>query len=226
MKKPSRAKPKSTMGKTVAASAEGWDHWWNRSPIMMVDEFGQYVARPGAEFWFKNFWEPRRLSAWAYELVRRLIKLNLKEPKLSAEDQALLRSLPPYPHLTSTQQKILAAVLASQFQEHRPMTMQGTTEAWRQGQIFKLGDWRQIEALDKPANAEGDNVRKLACNYLRRYWELVRGAWIIMQLGTQILCAEPRPQHQLSGCDFTDARIRKVLETIRKRAGHRPGADD
>lgn len=91
MKKPTRAKAESAVPKTASPAASTpatntWDHWLNHAPFMVKDEYGHYAAKPGAEFWHDNFWKPRMLSAWAYELVRRLLRLKLKQPKLSAED--------------------------------------------------------------------------------------------------------------------------------------------
>ncbi|EEF60609.1 hypothetical protein Cflav_PD6199 [Pedosphaera parvula Ellin514] len=66
-------------------------HWWKTSPF-----FG-----PGADFWYDKFWKPRVLSAWAYELVRRLEDFpRLEIPELSPEDREMLRGMPPYPRLS------------------------------------------------------------------------------------------------------------------------------
>jgi hypothetical protein len=219
MKKPLRAKPESAAAKGAAATsgipeAEKWDHWWKHSPFMMVDNYGHYVSKPGAEFWFKNFWQPRMFSAWAYELVRRLTKLKLKEPELAQLDDAILRSLPPYPQLTWQQKKFFAAIMASQFTLHRPAQMLGTGASWREGQSFKVGDWRQIEALDLRADKDERQARRPARKYIRRYWPLIRAAWMNMPAGPQIVFNEPRPRHELSGCGLTERQIRNALRSI------------
>ena len=180
---------------------------------MEKDRYGNYGAKPGAEFWYDNFWKPRMLSAWSYELVRRLPRLKLKQPKLSAEDSVVLQSLRPYPQLTSTQKKILSAALASQFKPDVPALMLGNSAEWQQGQIFKLGDWRQIEALDRPAVPDNES-RKLACKYIRRYWPLIRAAWLNMQVGG--VYSEPRPQHELSYCTLTNERLATLLPAIQR----------
>ena len=92
--------------------------------------------------------------------------------------------------------------------------MLGTTASWRQGQFSKLGDWRQVEALDRPAIPEGDESRALARNYIRRYWPLIRTAWATMQAGSEIVCFERRPRHELSDCPLSEKQVRKVLQAI------------
>ena len=100
MKKPIRAKVESAAAKAASPAASTpatnpWDHWWNHSPFMVKDAYGHYAAKPGAEFWYDNFWKPRMPSAWAYELVRRLSVLKLKQPKITAKDREWLQTLPP-----------------------------------------------------------------------------------------------------------------------------------
>lgn len=216
MKKKKPAKAETAATKTVASAApiaatNPWEHWWKRSPFMV-----HYCSRrdggiPGEKFWYEGFWKPRVLSAWAYELVRRLAKLKLKQPQLSANDKALLRSLPLYLQLTSKQKRILSAAMASQFENDAPGHMLGHAATWQQGEFLRLGGWHQIEALDQiPASAADPEARKLACDYIRRYWPLIRAAWMFMQAGTGTAYSEKRPQHDLSDCKFTQERLAEL----------------
>lgn len=182
---------------------------------MALNSHGFYTARTGAEFWYDNFWKPRRLSAWIYELVRRLPKLKMRNPKLTTQDLVQLRSMPSYPQLTTAQKKILAAIVASQFNAHLPEDMLGNDASWQEGQIFKLCDWRQIEALDRPAEQDDRSARKRAREYIRRYWRLILVAWMNMQIRTGIVWSEQRPRHELTDCRLSHERLETLVQTIR-----------
>jgi hypothetical protein len=181
---------------------------------MVLDQFGFYEARPGAEFWYDNFWKPRMFSAWIYELVRRLPKLKVQNPKLSTQDLARLRSLPPYPQLTNVQKKMLAAITASQFKAHLPDDMLGDYSSWQEGQSFKLGDWQQIEALDGPAEQDDRAARKRAREYIRRYWRLIYAAWMNMHIPTEMTWFEQRPRHELTDCQLSHKRLAELVRTL------------
>ena len=153
------------------------------------------------------------LGVWLYELVRRMAKLHLKTPMLSDEDGVLLRSWPPYPMLSLHQKKLLCVALVSQLDHHPSGQLLGPDDLQMKGQLSKLGDWRQIEALDLPANDSEPEVRKRAREYIRRYWTLVRGAWRSMQSG-EIVHPRRRPRHELSGRMLSPKRIQKVLRAV------------
>lgn len=76
-------------------------------------------AVSGLEVWYDVFWNPYRVSAWAYELVRRL-QLCPKVP-LSPDERTLLQGMPPYPKLSPAQKDSLRYVIARSFQ--RPLVL-------------------------------------------------------------------------------------------------------
>lgn len=88
-----------------------WRHWWKESPIFELPVGKPEQSRFGAEFWYQHFWQPKRLSVWAYELVRRLARLKkIRDPKLSKAERFGLERMPPYTDLNFEQKQILAHV--------------------------------------------------------------------------------------------------------------------
>ena len=132
-------------------------HWWRQSHIFKVDDTdGKSSPITGAEFWFAQFWEPRELAVWLYELVRRLANTKISEGKISAEEKKLLQEMPPYLHLSAQQKADLAFIIARELNTEainaETSTLYNSTDrshlpGWQQGQPQKLSDWRQVEAL-------------------------------------------------------------------------------
>lgn len=182
MKKPAQVKSQAIPTQVP----DPWDHWWRRSPIFMFDRAYGWVARPGAEFWYENFWKPRALSAWMYELVRRWHKLTQRYSGLAARYKDAIpnakgaRFWPPYVQLNGTQKSALAFVVASQFGKASEV-IGDPRDSWRkEGRFSRLGDWRQIEALDgdKPiARREASSLARYIC----RYWPVLDYAWRYME---------------------------------------------
>jgi hypothetical protein len=185
---------------------------------MVLNKYGIYAERPGAEFWYSHYWKPRMLAVWIYELVRRMAKLQLETPKLSGADRALLRSWPPYPTLTLRQKQLLCASLVSQLDHHPSGQLLGPGEFAIKGQLTKLGDWRQIEALDLPPDDSEPEARNRARKYIRRYWTLVRSGWQSMEAG-EILAPRRRPRHELSGRTLSRKRLQNVLKAASRPTG-------
>ena len=179
---------------------------------MMRDEYGFYVARPGAEFWYEHFWKPRLLSAWFYELVRRLPKIQAAALQLRAADLTSLHSMPPYPQLSLLQRKWLSFIVSSQLQEQRPDDLLGSTASWLTGQSFRLGDWEQIEHLDLPAVKQKAQLVRWSKNYAARYSQLILGAWNTMPICEELGWLEELPRHKLSDCSFDFPRIEALLK--------------
>lgn len=82
----------------VAPPADWFKHWWRDWPLFsLAPADNDYYAspRPKLEKAFEWFWKPNRIAAWAYELVRRLVKTKVPTPS----EMKVLRELPPYPQL-------------------------------------------------------------------------------------------------------------------------------
>jgi len=94
----------------VVSPAEWFKPWWRECSLFSLDLAHQNFmpsARAGLEPAFKWFWEPNRIPAWAYELVRRLVRT-----KVPAEsERKVLQEMPPYPQLhPGCRQAIKAAI--------------------------------------------------------------------------------------------------------------------
>jgi hypothetical protein len=206
-----------------------WEQWWKFSPIFMLDDYGHYVSRSRAEFWFENFWKPRALSAWAYELVRRLAKLpRQKLLRLTPADKSLLESMPPYPHLAPHQKQLLYAVFTNEFLRFRGgvwydanqfSSRDQPAQSWRQGQVERLGEWKQIELLDLKHDDQDLDQRKLARKYIRRFWPLIRAIWLLGR-GDEVPVPLPFPlkEHKFTGCTFSLAQLGKAVKSCQKKA--------
>jgi len=203
------------------------DPWWRHSPIFMRDQYRHYVSRPGAEFWFDNFWKPRILSAWAYELVRRMPRLQIQEAKTADKD--LLASMPPYSRLKPYQKQFLYAVFSNEYVKFRsewemdndqPASGDKPGRLWRQGQVEKLGDWTQIEILDRKYDPADKDKRDLAKKYIRRFWPLIGPIWRLIghSDGEQLALPLPHPlqQHEFTRCYFSWAQFREAVRLCEK----------
>jgi hypothetical protein len=218
--------------KKVLGAELRWQQWWKSSPIFMRDQYGRYVSQPGAEFWFENFWKPRALSAWAYELVRRLAKLPPQRLlPLSPAEKNMLESMPPYPHLAPNQKQLLYAVFTNEFLRFRGGIWYYTNQfsssdqptlSWRQGQVERLGEWKQIELLDLKTDDQDLDQRRLAKKYIRRFWPLIRAIWRLGRDndGKKFLVPLPLPlkQHKFTGCFFSLAQNRRAVKACQKKA--------
>jgi hypothetical protein len=72
--------------------------WWKACSLFALHPLPQkYMpsARTGLEQAFEWFWEPNRIAAWAYELVRRLVKTKVP----TESERKVLQEMPPYPQL-------------------------------------------------------------------------------------------------------------------------------
>jgi hypothetical protein len=181
-------------------------------------------SRSSAEFWHQHFWRPKRLSVWAYELVRRLTKLKtISVPKLSEFERCELEKMPPYTDLNFEQKQILTHVFyaeleSPQSQLEKILATAEETMLWQQGQPNKLGHWNQVEVLDKKYDESQKDLRQDAKNYIRRYWPLVKTAWLAMNQSEEIF----RPnsllvaRHALSDFSFTKKQLVEALKRAKK----------
>ena len=211
--------PSKPVQRASSRTADEWDPWWQRSPLFRRDEYGQYTSRPGAEFWYEHFWKPRALSAWAYELCRRLRKLPKQQKlQLTKTDRAILKCMPTYPRLASTQKQLLQAIFSTQFDKIWPVfhPQSDSQESWKQGQPAKLGDWRQIEELDLAFDQQDTERRHSTKEYMRRFWPLLRAACQFLfanEPGGSLLHSVSPPNHELSGWQFTPKQFEQALES-------------
>jgi hypothetical protein len=81
-------------GKTSAANSEYW--WRNNQCFDLSEKSFLAVAKPGKERLFERIWGRKLISAWTYEIVRRLPNLPDIEKKMRADDLENLRGLPKY----------------------------------------------------------------------------------------------------------------------------------
>lgn len=81
-----------------ARRADWFKPWWRECSLFSLDLTHQNYkpsARAGLEQAFKWFWEPNRIPAWAYELVRRLVRTKVP----TESERKVLQGMPPYPQL-------------------------------------------------------------------------------------------------------------------------------
>lgn len=93
-----------------ALPADWSQRWWRDCSLFSLDpSHCDYLAspRPELEKAFAWFWEPNRIAAWAYELVRRLVNT---QTTTQPEKDALLK-MPPYPQLDSRCREAVKAVI-------------------------------------------------------------------------------------------------------------------
>ena len=101
-----------------ASPSPDYSRWWRESEeFNIVAGFDEAID--GLKLWYDVFWKPYRVSAWAYELVRRL--QSCPRVPLSPGERALLHLMPPYPKLSRVQKDSLRYVLARTFQ--RPLVL-------------------------------------------------------------------------------------------------------
>jgi hypothetical protein len=177
MKVPKR---KSVVTRTPEWPSGWWDHWWKDSPLFKRPQKGHTVElKTGAEFWYEHYWKPRELGVWAYELVRRRIKLRLRSSELTGAEDKQLSSLPPYNQLDHNKKVIFLATFFGQMDGsdraiQRSLEFKNALEEpWLDGQPNKLGDWRQVEDIDAGFDAGNPTRRKAPISYIKRYLQLV-----------------------------------------------------
>lgn len=101
-----------------------WWQWWHESKEFKIEAgFDEPVQE--LELWYDIFWKPYRVSAWAYELVRRL--QLCPKVALSPDGRALLQKMPPYPKLDLDQKDCLRHTIARAFQRPLVLLNEGST---------------------------------------------------------------------------------------------------
>jgi hypothetical protein len=119
--------------------------------------------------------------------------------KVLLANRALASQLPPYPSLKPDQKEMLFAVFATALRKSEAKRQaQIPVESWLKGQPEKLGDWKQIEALDSP-NGANKEARDAAKNYIERYGPLIVAAWHMMDSRSLLIPPPALPPHELSG---------------------------
>ncbi len=210
-----------------------WDHWWNHSPILKRQpEKKADVAQPGAGFWYEHYWKPRNLGVWAYELVRRLVKLRqLRTIKLTKADLNQLKSLPPYPKLEHGKKNVFLAIFFAHMDEADRQILPllkinaALEEPWLAGQPNKLGNWCQIEDIDAGADEDKRTNRKAPISYMERYWRLILFASRAAGIGDAALDESkkieyipldvPTEEHELTGFEFSEEQVKSALKRIK-----------
>ena len=195
-------------GKQRVAGSQWQDRWWLRSPLAEIAA-GRSRSKHGAEFWYQHYWKPRELSAWLYELVRRLP--NTRRPIPEPVRRQLLR-MPPYPNLSFHQRNMLFIIVSrelnpSSLSQTKVVLGESRLPAWKQGQAAKLGNWSHVEAMGKPVNSSTMDDRRYGRENAIRFLPLIISAWRLMSLGpaqqAKFLQAVPDPERQ----EFSGARI-------------------
>ena len=136
---------------------------------------------------------------------------------LSAADKNLLASMPPYSRLALCQKRFLYAAFSNAYVRFRSNWKMDNDQpgsgdkSWRQGQVGKLGDWTQIEILDRKHDPADKDKRYLPKKYIRRFWPLIASIWrLVGPSGGQALCVPmptPLEKHELTGCNFSWAQF-------------------
>lgn len=99
--------------------------WWKESKVFTCEgENLKERPREGLELWYRIAWTPYRVSAWAFELVRRLPKCDTNLP---AEHRSIIEGMPPYTRLSRGQRHWLR--LAIENGRFRPPAVFGSNGA-------------------------------------------------------------------------------------------------
>lgn len=199
---------------------------------------GKTEAKAEAQFWFDTFWQPRELAIWIYELVRRLPNTKLNKSEISDSNRETLLALPPYTKLSGQQKAVLVFIIArvldsKSINDETSSLYNSTTRShlpkWQQGQPDKLGDWRQVESMDKPVGTQsvGSNNydeqtrrwerRRQARERAKIFLPLVLAVWKLMLTTSElkkiiIPSLRNAKEYDLSGVVFSDAELEAALK--------------
>lgn len=197
-------------------SSEENVQWYLHSPVFNLAG-GRSIARPNAEFWFKEFWKRCEQSAFAYELLRGVAHLDVTW--LSKTDRKAIQGLPPYPDLALEDQKLLQTLFSI---PEKPCRTEETTRSqpWTMGKPRLKWDYvREVNGK------ESDKTRRRrAREAAKRYWPLIQ-AFLFRQrqqpahpAGFKI----PKIEHRLAGCLFTPEQVVNAVQSARKSTGSTP----
>jgi len=86
----------TSTGITSLEERDRFPMWWKNCPLFQLQTSRRSKPRPGLEDIYRIFWEPNRVSSWAYELVRRF---GETESANVQAHRAAIRLMPPFPEL-------------------------------------------------------------------------------------------------------------------------------